>query len=102
MNTRRRLGLAAAMVTVFTLSTSLAAQTPFIPYFGKNSPRYDHFEWWTYETDHFLIYYYPDIEPHLERMASYAESAYQHVSSELKYDLAHKVLRGHPEVKWTL
>jgi hypothetical protein len=24
-------------------------------------------------------------------MASYAESAYQHVSSELKYDLAHKV-----------
>ena len=53
--------------------------------------RYDHFEWWTYETDHFVIYYYPDIEPHLERMAGYAESAYQHVSSELKYDLAHKV-----------
>ena len=24
-------------------------------------------------------------------MTSYAESAYQHVSSELKYDLAHKV-----------
>ena len=91
MNTRRRLGLAVAMVTVFTLATSLAAQTPFIPYFGKNSPRYDRFEWWTYETDHFLIYYYPDIEPHLERMAGYAESAYQHVSSELKYDLAHKV-----------
>ena len=91
MNTRRRLGLAAAIVTVFTLATSLAAQTPYVPYFGKNSPRYDHFEWWTYETDHFVIYYYPDIEPHLERMAGYAESAYQHVSSELKYDLAHKV-----------
>jgi Tol biopolymer transport system component len=69
----------------------MAAQTPYVPYFGKNQPRYDHFEWWTYETDHFLIYYYPDIEPHLEQMAGYAESAYQHVSSELKYDLAHKV-----------
>ena len=91
MNIRRRLALAAAMATVFTLAASLAAQTPYIPYYGKNSPRYDHFEWWTYETDHFVIYYYPDIEPHLERMASYAESAYQHVSSELKYDLAHKV-----------
>ena len=45
----------------------------------------------TYETDHFIIYYYPEIEPHLERMAGYAESAYQHVSSELKHDLAHKV-----------
>jgi hypothetical protein len=91
MNTRRRLGLAAAIATVFTLAASLAAQTPYIPYYGKNQPRYDHFEWWTYETDHFVIYYYPDIEPHLERMAGYAESAYQHVSSELKYDLAHKV-----------
>ena len=91
MNIRRRLGLAAAMAAVFTLATSLAAQTPFVPYYGKNQPRYDHFEWWTYETDHFVIYYYPDIAPHLERMASYAESAYQHISSELKYDLAHKV-----------
>src|SRR6185503_9648050 len=91
MNIRRRIGLAAAIATVFTLAASLAAQTPYIPYYGKNQPRYDHFEWWTYETDHFVIYYYPDIEPHLERMAGYAESAYQHVSSELKYDLAHKV-----------
>ena len=91
MNTRRRLGFAVTLAAVFVLTASLAAQTPYIPYFGKNSPRYDHFEWWTYETDHFVIYYYPDIEPHLERMAGYAESAYQHVSSELKYDLAHKV-----------
>ena len=68
-----------------------AAQTPYIPYFGKNQIRYDNFEWYIYETDHFVIYYYPEIEPHLERMAGYAESAYQHVSSELKYDLAHKV-----------
>jgi hypothetical protein len=68
-----------------------AAQTPYVPYFGKNQPRYDNFEWWTYETDHFIIYYYQDIEPHLERMAGYAESAYQHVSSELRYDLVQKI-----------
>ena len=68
-----------------------AAQTPYIPYFGKNQIRYDKFEWFRYETDHFIIYYYAEIEPHLERMAGYAESAYQQVSSELKHDLAHKV-----------
>ena len=92
MITGRRLSLpvAAALATVFAL-TSVSAQTPYVPYFGKNQVRYDRFEWWTYETDHFVIYYYPEIEPHLERMAGYAESAYQHVSSELKYDLAHKV-----------
>jgi Tol biopolymer transport system component len=96
MHIRSRLGLPiaavlAAVIAVSALGETLAAQTPFVPYWGKNSPRYDRFEWWTYETDHFIIYYYPAIEPHLEQMASYAESAYQHVSSELKYDLAHKV-----------
>jgi hypothetical protein len=91
MTTRRRLGLAVAAALVFALTTSVAAQTPYVPYFGKNQVRYDRFEWWTYETDHFVIYYYPEIEPRLEQMAGYAESAYQHVSSELKYDLAHKV-----------
>ena len=83
--------VAGALTAVLTLAAPVAAQTPYIPYFGKNQVRYDNFEWWTYETDHFTIYYYPEIEPHLERMAGYAESAYQHVSSELKYDLAHKV-----------
>jgi hypothetical protein len=63
------------------------AQTPYVPYFGKNAIRYDNFKWMTYETDHFVIYFYPEIQPHLERMAGYAESAYQHISTELKYDL---------------
>jgi hypothetical protein len=68
-----------------------AAQTPYIPYFGKNQIRYDNFRWQIYETDHFEIYYYPEIEEHLERVAGYAESAYQHVSSELRHDLAVKL-----------
>ena len=68
-----------------------SAQTPFIPYYGKNRPRYDKFDWHIYKTDHFEIYYYPALEKHLERAASYAESAYQHISAELKYDLTSKV-----------
>ena len=48
----------------------LRAQTPIIPYYGKNQIHYDTFEWFTYKTDHFEIYYYPDIEQHLERVAS--------------------------------
>jgi hypothetical protein len=71
--------------------SGVRAQTPFVPYFGKNSIRYDKFDWHIYKTDHFEIYYYPELEKHLEKVASYAESAYQHVSSELKHDLASKV-----------
>ena len=62
-----------------------------MPYFGKNNIHYDNFEWHIYTTDHFEIYYYPEIEQHLERIAGYAESAYQQISADLKHDLSFKV-----------
>lgn len=83
--------LLAAAVLCAASAREAAAQTGFIPYYGKNQIRYDKFDWQIYTTDHFEIYFYPEIEPHLERFAGYAESAYQHVSSELKHDLAFKV-----------
>src|SRR5437016_14165484 len=80
-----------AFLLIDGLPASLSAQTPFVPYYGKNSVRYDKFDWHIYKTDHFELYYYPELEKHLERVASYAESAYQHISAELKHDLAFKV-----------
>ncbi|MEX2273164.1 MAG: hypothetical protein WD690_16960 [Vicinamibacterales bacterium] len=67
------------------------AQTSYVPYFGKNRVKYDNFKWHIYVTDHFKIFYYPEIEPHLERIAGYAESAYQKISADLKHDLPFKV-----------
>ncbi|MEO6213958.1 MAG: hypothetical protein ABIP65_10060 [Vicinamibacterales bacterium] len=81
-----------AMVLVIGLPSQEAfGQTPYVPYFGKNKIRYDDFKWKIYTTDHFELYYYPEIEKHLERVASYAESAYQQVSADLKHDLAFRV-----------
>src|SRR4026208_712913 len=73
------------------LASAAAAQTQMIPYFGKNNIHYDKFEWYIYTTDHFEIYYYPALQQHLERIASYAESAYQQISADLKHDLPYKV-----------
>ncbi len=87
--TGRLTGLTAALILTSTLSA--VAQTPYVPYFGKNQIRYDNFRWHIYTTDHFEIYYYPEIEQHLERVAGYAESAYQQVSADLKHDLAFKI-----------
>jgi hypothetical protein len=84
-------GAALLFLFVAGFAAEALAQTPYIPYYGKNKIRYTNFEWHIYTTDHFEIYYYPEIEPHLERITSYAESAYQHVSSDLKHDLAFKV-----------
>src|SRR6266550_2635760 len=93
---RTRVTLSSHLVAVLVLAmcghASLAtAQTTMIPYFGKNNPHYDKFEWFIYTTDHFEIYYYPALEKHLERVAGYAESAYQQISADLKHDLSFKV-----------
>jgi hypothetical protein len=80
-----------AFLLLVTGAAELFAQTAFVPYYGKNRIKYDNFDWHIYTTDHFEIYYYPELEPHLERVAGYAESAYQQISADLKHDLAFKV-----------
>jgi hypothetical protein len=74
-----------------TKSGPVRLQTNYNPYFGQNRVRYDKFDLHIYKTDHFEIWYYPALEPHLERVASYAESAYQRISADLKQDLARRV-----------
>ncbi len=83
----------ALLTMVFSagIPQEAAAQTGYIPYYGKNKIRYNNFKWHIYTTEHFEVYYYPEIEQHLGRVVSYAESAYQLVSSDLKHDLAFKV-----------
>jgi len=83
----------ASLVVLLTLSwaSEAMAQTQFIPYYGKNRVKYDDFQWHIYVTDHFEIFYYPELEEHLERVASYAESAYAQISSDLAHDLANLV-----------
>ena len=80
-----------AAVIAFGAAGELNAQSNYAPYYGKNQIHYDRFDWQIYKTDHFEIYYYQENEQHLQRVASYAESAYQHVSSDLRHDLAQRV-----------
>ena len=94
-NTRGPVALVGTALLTLVFSAGIAheasAQTGYIPYYGKNKIRYNNFKWHIYTTDHFEVYYYPEIEQHLGRIVSYAESAYQLVSSDLKHDLAFKV-----------
>ena len=57
LSSRLIVGLAA--VWLCSHATVARAQTSMVPYFGKNNPHYDKFEWHIYTTDHFEIYYYP-------------------------------------------
>ncbi len=80
-----------AAIVVAGWSAQSFAQTPFVPYFGKNNIHYDKFDWQIYTTDHFEIFFYPELKQHIERVAGYAESAYQQISADLKHDLSTKV-----------
>src|SRR5262249_61999202 len=77
----------AAVLAGLLLSPQLA-RAQFIPYFGKNKVKYDNFDWQVYKSPHFEIYYYPEFEQHLSRLASYAESGYQKISSDLKHEIS--------------
>jgi Tol biopolymer transport system component len=92
MNTRRAAhGIAGRILTpaLFLLLTGSAerALCQYIPYYGKNKVKYDDFAWRIYKSPHFEIYYYPEFEQHLARLASYAESSYQKVASDLKHEI---------------
>jgi hypothetical protein len=87
-----RLSFATTLIVAFLGGPAVArAQTPFFPYHGKNFIHFDTFKWHIYDTEHFEIYYYADVEKHLERIAGYAESAYEQISADLTHELPHKV-----------
>src|SRR5215471_3417441 len=56
-------------------------------YFGENKIAYDKFDWQTYKTTHFTIYFYTREQVTLNKVASYAESAYDDVSRQLNYQI---------------
>ena len=74
------------LALVFGLAPGIA-RAQFFPYFGKNKVKYDNFAWRVYKSPHFEIFYYPEFEQHLARLASYAESGYQKISSDLKHEI---------------
>ena len=62
-----------------------------VPYYGKNNVKYDTFEWKTYRTAHFEIYFYTEQNQHLQRVASMAESAYDRISAYLQHDIEFRI-----------
>jgi Tol biopolymer transport system component len=67
------------------------APTVLAQYFGQNKITREHFEWKVYESPHFLIHYYPEMEIFLEEIVSHVESAYLELSRELDHELRFKV-----------
>jgi hypothetical protein len=55
--------------------------------FEQNKIAYDKFDWKTYRSTHFTLYYYDKERPSLQKVASYAESAYDDISRQLNFQI---------------
>lgn len=77
-------------VSCLILAAGLAA-LPVGAQFGQNKISYDEFDWQVYESPHFDVYYYPSVEPFLDDVVSYAESAYVKLSRDLDHELRFRV-----------
>jgi Tol biopolymer transport system component len=65
----------------------LSAAAARAQYFEQNKIEYDVFQWKTYRSTHFTIYFYDREKPELQKVASYAESAYDDISRQLNFQI---------------
>jgi len=68
-----------------------ASAVPAFAQFGQNKIAYDRFDWSIYRSTHFQIYFYEKEKGSLEKVASFAESAYDELSRSLNYQIPHPV-----------
>ena len=69
------------------LLASVSATAPANGQFGKNKIQYRDFDWKIYHSQHFDIYYYESEAQLLEKLASFAESAYDELSRTFDYQI---------------
>lgn len=60
-------------------------------YFGRNKVQYTDFEWHVLKTEHFDIYYYPEMQALAERGAFFAEEAYRYLELKFNHTLNQRV-----------
>jgi Tol biopolymer transport system component len=80
------------LVALLALLISGTATAQLVDYFGgKNKVNYDTFNWRVYETEHFLLHYYPEEEEYLDEVVNWSETAYEILSQRLNHQLSKKI-----------
>lgn len=60
-------------------------------YFGRNKIQYTEFDWHIIKTEHFDIYYYPEMEDVAEKGAYFAEESYQILQTKFNHTINRRV-----------
>jgi len=70
------------------LSSTLLAQGF---YFGRNKIQYTDFDWQVMQTEHFDIYYYPEMEDIAKQGAQYAEESFKALQPKFNHSINRKI-----------
>ncbi len=60
-------------------------------YFGRNKVQYTRFDWHVLKTEHFDIYYYPEMEDLAKRGAFLAEESYNILEEKFVHNVTHRI-----------
>ncbi len=71
----------------------LFASTPVLAqfYFGRNKVIYNHFEWHILQTEHFDIYFYPQMRELAEIGAAHAEESYLALEGKFNHNVSQRI-----------
>ena len=76
-------------VCVGWLGAPAVAQYSF--YFGRNKIQYKDFDWNVLKTEHFDVYFYPEMQTLAEHGAAFAEEAYEELQNRFNFSLTNRV-----------
>ncbi|WP_456408542.1 hypothetical protein [Caldithrix abyssi] len=60
-------------------------------YFGRNKVQYTHFNWQVMKTEHFDIFYYPEMQEMAEKGAYFAEESYRFLEQKFNYSVTYRI-----------
>lgn len=84
----RRTASSLLRVSVVALClVALATSAAQAQYFGRSKVKYEDFDWKVYHSVHFDVHYYTEEAHLLEKMVSFAESAYDELSREFDHQV---------------
>ena len=79
-----------ALTLLVLILVPIAASSQFY-FFGRNKVQYTNFEWHVLKTDHFDIYYYPEMKDLAEYGASFAEESYTLLEQKFNHSINSRV-----------
>jgi hypothetical protein len=85
---KRPVLLLTASLWLLLIASTASAQ---FFYFGRNKVQYTDFEWHVLKTEHFDIYYYPEMKDLAERGAFFVEESYKILEEKFNHSLNSRV-----------